>query len=213
MKIMHTMASDARTKVSRRRFYSPEFKRQVVGQCGQPGASIAALALKHAINANIVHGWLREHSQGARVVRPQAFVPATLGAAPKDREIVYRQAKIDPLTHEMAVLKRWKFGRSRCPWPCPASSYATNPAPPPVVAAASSSASAKIVSEKLDYTPGVLTVERHIRGKWACTNSQTLIQASVPAQIIDKGLPTSGLLAQVLVAKCVFHAMADTVPC
>ena len=31
----------------------------------------------------------------------------------KDREIVYRQAKIDQLTHEMAVLKRWKFGRSR----------------------------------------------------------------------------------------------------
>ena len=33
--------------------------------------------------------------------------------ASKDREIVYRQAKIDQLTHEMAVLKRWKFGRSR----------------------------------------------------------------------------------------------------
>ena len=32
--------------------------------------------------------------------------------AGKDREIVYRQAKIDQLTHEMAVLKRWKFGRS-----------------------------------------------------------------------------------------------------
>ena len=31
----------------------------------------------------------------------------------KDREIEYRQAKIDQLTHEMAVLKRWKFGRSR----------------------------------------------------------------------------------------------------
>ena len=25
------------------------------------------------------------------------------------------------------------------------------------------------VSEKLDYTPGVFTVERHIRGKWACS--------------------------------------------
>ena len=24
------------------------------------------------------------------------------------------------------------------------------------------------ISEKLDYTPGVFTVERHIRGKWAC---------------------------------------------
>ena len=32
--------------------------------------------------------------------------------ARKDREILYRQTKIDLLTHEMAVLKRWKFGRS-----------------------------------------------------------------------------------------------------
>jgi polyhydroxyalkanoate synthesis regulator phasin len=31
----------------------------------------------------------------------------------QDREILYRQTKIDQLTHEMAVLKRWKFGRSR----------------------------------------------------------------------------------------------------
>lgn len=83
MKIMHTMASDTRTEVPKRRFYSPEFKRQVVGQCGQPGASIAAVALKHAINANIVHRWLREHSQGVLVVPPQAFVPVTLGAAPQ----------------------------------------------------------------------------------------------------------------------------------
>ena len=32
--------------------------------------------------------------------------------AGKDRELKYRQAKIDQLTHEMAVLKRWKFGKS-----------------------------------------------------------------------------------------------------
>ena len=31
----------------------------------------------------------------------------------KDSEIVYRLTKIDQLTHEMAVLKRWKSGRSR----------------------------------------------------------------------------------------------------
>src|SRR6185437_15186515 len=57
------------------------------------------------------------------------------------------------------------------------------------------------VSEKLDYTPGVFHVERHIRGKWACAKCQTLVQAPVPAQVIDKGVPTAGLLAQVLVAK------------
>jgi len=62
------------------------------------------------------------------------------------------------------------------------------------------------VSEKLDYTPGVFQVERHIRGKWACAKCQTLLQAPVPAQVIDKGLPTAGLLAQVLVAKYADHA-------
>jgi hypothetical protein len=57
------------------------------------------------------------------------------------------------------------------------------------------------ISEKLDYTPGVFTVERHIRGKWACDTCETLIQAPMPAHIIDKGIPTTGLLAQVMIAK------------
>lgn len=57
------------------------------------------------------------------------------------------------------------------------------------------------ISEKLDYTPGMFTVERHVRGKWVCGHCETLTQAPVPAQVIDKGIPTSGLLSQVLVAK------------
>ena len=60
-------------------------------------------------------------------------------------------------------------------------------------------------SEKLDYTPGVFTVERHIRGKWACEQCETLIQAPVPAHVIDKGIPTAGLLAHVMVAKFADH--------
>jgi transposase len=61
------------------------------------------------------------------------------------------------------------------------------------------------VAEKLDYQPGVFTVERHVRGKWVCGHCETLVQAPVPAQIIDKGIPTAGLLAQVLVAKYADH--------
>jgi transposase len=61
------------------------------------------------------------------------------------------------------------------------------------------------VAEKLDYVPGVFTVEQHVRGKWACAHCQTLIQAPVPAHVIDKGIPTTGLLAQVLVAKYADH--------
>ena len=84
MNIMHTMASEARTtKVPRRRFYSPELKLQVVQTCAQPGASIAGVALQHGINTNIVHRWIREHSQGTVVIQPQAFVPVTLSTEPE----------------------------------------------------------------------------------------------------------------------------------
>ena len=172
--------------------------------------------------------------------------------AVKDREIKYRQIKIDQLTHEMAVLKRWKFGRSREQLDTaqaslldetidadiaaieqelqdltPAAGTDTQTRQQPKRAALPAELPrvdvrhepdsttcqcgcqlkriGEDVSEKLDYTPGVFTVERHIRGKWACSKCQTLIQAPVPAQIIDKGIPTSGLLAQVLVAKYSDH--------
>ena len=170
----------------------------------------------------------------------------------KDREIKYRQAKIDQLTHEMAVLKRWKFGRSREQLDAAQASLLDETIDADIAAieqelqeltpevkidsqtrqqpkrAALPAELARVdvqhepdcttcqcgcqlkrigedVSEKLDYTPGVFTVERHIRGKWACAKCETLIQAPVPAQIIDKGIPTSGLLAQVLVAKYADH--------
>jgi transposase len=61
------------------------------------------------------------------------------------------------------------------------------------------------VAEKLDYQPGVFSVERHIRGKWVCQCCQKLVQAPVAPHVIDKGLPTTGLLAQVLVAKYLDH--------
>jgi transposase len=61
------------------------------------------------------------------------------------------------------------------------------------------------VAEKLDYVPGVFSVERHIRGKWACVQCETLTQAPVDAHVIDKGIPATGLLAQVLVAKFADH--------
>lgn len=61
------------------------------------------------------------------------------------------------------------------------------------------------VAEKLDYAPGVFSVERHIRGKWACAKCETIQQAPVEAHVIDKGIPTTGLLAQVLVGKYADH--------
>lgn len=57
------------------------------------------------------------------------------------------------------------------------------------------------ISEQLDCVPAQFFVHRHIRGKYACACCQTIQAAHMPAQMIDKGLPAPGLLAQVVVAK------------
>ena len=170
----------------------------------------------------------------------------------KDSDILYRQAKIDKLTHELATLKRWRFGRSseqlngtqvslieetidtdiaaieeELKSLAPVVKTESAPRQQPKRAALPAGLArvdihhepdsttcgcgcqlkriGEDVSEKLDYTPGVFTVEQHIRGKWVCADCETLIQAPVPAQIIDKGIATAGLLAQVLVAKYSDH--------
>ena len=57
------------------------------------------------------------------------------------------------------------------------------------------------ISEQLDCVPAQFFVHRHIRGKYACACCQTIQAAPMPAQIIDKGIPAPGLLAQVVIAK------------
>jgi transposase len=61
------------------------------------------------------------------------------------------------------------------------------------------------VSERLDIVPAEFFVHRHIRGKWACKCCQQLVQEPVEPQIIDKGVPTAGLIAHTLVAHFVDH--------
>jgi len=61
------------------------------------------------------------------------------------------------------------------------------------------------VSEQLDYVPGYFQVIRHVRPKLACTPCGRILQAAAPARPIDRGLPTAGLLAQVIGAKYADH--------
>lgn len=43
---------------SQRRKHGAEFKAQVLAECEQPGASVAAVALSHGLNVNLVRKWL-----------------------------------------------------------------------------------------------------------------------------------------------------------
>lgn len=44
------------TTVSRRR-HSADLKAQILRECERPGASVAAIAMAHGLNANLVHKW------------------------------------------------------------------------------------------------------------------------------------------------------------
>ncbi|MEY2872688.1 MAG: hypothetical protein RLZZ373_59 [Pseudomonadota bacterium] len=174
----------------------------------------------------------------------------------RDAEIAFKQALIDKLTHEMAVLKRMKFAASserfastlapeqrslleetldtdlaelereiereqadakkdktekkqpkRTPLPphLPRRDVAHEPTDTTCGCGQPMQRFGEDVAEKLDYQPGVFTVERHVRGKWACRCCQKLVQAPVPSHVIDKGIPTAGLLAHLLVAKFMDH--------
>ena len=46
------------TKAPRRR-HSEELKARVLAACAEPGASVAAVAQAHGLNANLVHKWRR----------------------------------------------------------------------------------------------------------------------------------------------------------
>jgi transposase len=171
-----------------------------------------------------------------------------------EAQIKFKQALIDKLTHENAVLKRLKFGlksekmnaeqrslldetldadlqavseeialavpespaakekqtpkRQALPAELPRQIFTHEPQSTVCTAPGCGAPLKRIgedVSEKLDYVPGVFSVHRHVRGKWACACCQTLIQAPVAPHVIDKGIPTSGLLAQVLVNKFADH--------
>lgn len=170
--------------------------------------------------------------------------------AQKEQVIKHRDLKIAQLTHEMATLKRWTFGkrseqvtglqrslleesieedleaisieleelkspapdrpkgipkRVALPKDLPRIEIRHEPDSTVCGCGCALKRIGEDVSEKLDYLPGVMRVERHIRGKWVCAGCERLTQAPVPPQVIDKGIPTAALLAQVLVGKYADH--------
>ncbi len=65
-----------------RRRYSAEFKAKVVRACDEPGQSVAGVARRYGLNANLLHKWRKQ----TRATSPEDFirlpVPARAVQAP-----------------------------------------------------------------------------------------------------------------------------------
>ncbi|MEJ8840717.1 IS66-like element accessory protein TnpA [Ramlibacter sp. AN1133] len=70
-----------RVKANGKRVFSTSFKTWLVAQANRPGVSVAALAMRHEINANQLRRWMRlEHL--AQPERAPAVLPVVLAPQP-----------------------------------------------------------------------------------------------------------------------------------
>jgi transposase len=57
------MVENNRLARTRRKRHSAEFKAEVVNACLQPGVSVAAVALQHGLNANMLRTWVTAYER------------------------------------------------------------------------------------------------------------------------------------------------------
>lgn len=69
---MNTIPINVESVRRMRRQHSPEFKTEVILACLRPGMSMAAVALAHGLNANMLRSWVREYE---REHGPRANLP------------------------------------------------------------------------------------------------------------------------------------------
>jgi transposase-like protein len=98
-----------------KRTYSVEAKAELLAACKAPGASIAAIANAHGMNANVLHRWLKESSQSGSCTgstamdvsgrNVQTFIAVPLPT--KQAEPVEREIKVEVRKGGMVMTVTW----------------------------------------------------------------------------------------------------------
>jgi len=79
---VNTIDQDAASGRRKRRRYTDEFKAEVVAACQGPGVSVAAIALMHKLNANLLRRWLEKAESSATTTGSDVVVMKPSEAAP-----------------------------------------------------------------------------------------------------------------------------------
>ena len=68
----------------RRRNWDAEEKRRIVAHARVPGVSVAQVARRYDVNANLVFKWLKDPRYGPAEEVPPVFLPVAMSAAPSE---------------------------------------------------------------------------------------------------------------------------------
>lgn len=87
-----TAVEPVRVTAHGHRFYSEEHKRAIVQKCLAPGASVAAVALAHGFNANLVRKWIDKHRRRV-AAKGTRLMPVTVKREVKAPRRRYRRRR------------------------------------------------------------------------------------------------------------------------
>lgn len=95
-----------------RRKHSRAFKEQVLAECEHPGESIAGVALRHGLNANLIHKWrqaLRREARDEflRLPAPRTTAPSVPSAPANPADTV----RLEVTVGQSRVIVDWPLSR------------------------------------------------------------------------------------------------------
>lgn len=96
-----------------KRTYSADTKAALLAACRAPGASIAAVASAHSMNANVLHRWLKEQAQPdahaealpSEPIDMPAFIPVPL--LTQTAEPVERTIRVEVRKGSLSMTVTW----------------------------------------------------------------------------------------------------------
>ena len=104
----------------RRRRHSAEFKARVVAACRKPGVSIAAVALDHRLNANLLRRWVVAAERAGPEAGPIAAHSMALASAmPTNAAFVPVEVQSLPAVSSQAIVIELRRGATvvKVSWP------------------------------------------------------------------------------------------------
>jgi len=111
---VNTIEQEAPAGRRRRRRYSREFKAQVVAACQGPGVSIAAIALHHKLNANLLRRWVDQAEGnvpalivGSEVAVQPAATPAFVPVPIESRNVRSTEIRVEVRRADQSITVSW----------------------------------------------------------------------------------------------------------